>query len=322
MNLSKVAIGCFSLVLVSASVVDVNPLAAQAGVVDVSKRLGWRAQQEQEAVADNGTNPAALGVKYMPYSRYTELDNGIIDQDALTLFAMAGIPISPFTALVIEWPLMKYRDFSSLYTVGGLDPGAGGGAPGFSSGLPEISDNVSVPRLLRQNITGFGDVKFRLVQGLGKIRKTVVIGGGDLILPWASDAMLSSNKYQLGPMLATVTNFSPSSFLAILHFYFFDIADGVHAADEGGAQGDIGLYLARIFFQYAWTSGWYVLPEAQVIHDFKNDDNGFSLWIGPELGTVLGANPAITAYLKPGFGINPDPGERKWSTEFGIRIIP
>ena len=156
MNLSKVVIGCFTLVLVFASVVDVNPLAAQAAVVDVSKRLWWQPQQEQEAVADNGTNPAALGVKYMPYSRYTELDNGIIDQDALTLFAMAPIPITPFTALVIEWPLMKYRDFSSLYTVAGVDS-SGGGAPGFPSGLPSVGPDVSVPRLLRQNITGFGD---------------------------------------------------------------------------------------------------------------------------------------------------------------------
>ncbi len=281
-------------------------------------------QQGGEEVADNGTDPGSLGLKYMPYYRYTELDNGVIDSDALTLFTMVPIPITPFTALVFEWPVSKYRDYSALFTpTGELIGDPEGAAPGLPGGVPLI-EGVAGPRLLRQNVHGFGDFRIRLIQGVGKVQslKTIFLAGGDIVMPWASDYTLSAGAYQLAPMFAHVTNFNPLSFLAVLHFYFFDVAQGTWKDEPFAQDADIGFYLARIFFQKAWKSGYYFLPEAQVIYDTKVDEGGFSLWIGPEVGAVLGNGPAITAYIKPGFGISPDPGERKWSVELGIRIIP
>ncbi len=288
--------------------------------------MGIQQQQQEggEEVVDNGTDPGSLGLKHLPYYRYTELDNGVIDSDAITLFTMVPLPLTPFTALVFEWPVMKYRDYSSLFTpTGELIGDPEGGAPGLPGGVPFI-EGVAAPRVIRQNIQGFGDFRIRLIQGVGMVKsiKTVFLVGGDIVLPWASDYMLSAGAYQVSPLFAHVTNFNPLSFIAVLHFYFFDAGQGTWKDEPFAQDADIGFYLARIFFQKAWKSGYYFLPEAQVIYDTKVDEGGFSLWIGPEVGAVLGNSPAITGYIKPGFGISPDPGERKWSVEFGIRIIP
>ena len=88
------------------------------------------ASPEGEDVADNGTNPASFGFKFMPYYRYTELDNGIKSIEDLTLFALIpGKFISPFTAFVIEWPVSKTFDAGALAedVLAGLPVGCGRG---------------------------------------------------------------------------------------------------------------------------------------------------------------------------------------------------
>ncbi|MFB3146815.1 MAG: hypothetical protein ACE1ZO_06780, partial [Nitrospirales bacterium] len=185
-------------------------------------------QEGDEEVVDNGTDPGSLGLKFLPYYRYTELDNGVIDSDAMTFFTMVPIPITPFTALVFEWPVSKYRDYSALFTpTGEMIGDPEGSAPGFPGGVPFI-EGVARPRVIRQNIQGFGDFRIRLIQGVGMAKsiKTIFLAGGDIVLPWASDYTLSAGAYQVAPMFAHVTNFNPLSFIAVLHFYFFDAGQG------------------------------------------------------------------------------------------------
>ena len=64
-------------------------------------------------------------------------------------------------------------------------------------------------------------------------------------------------------------------------------------------------------------SGIYALPEIQPIYNFEDDH--VSLWVGPEIGKIL--SPGKIAYIKPGFGIDPDKGsgDRDWTFEVGFR---
>ncbi len=274
-----------------------------------------------EEVGDNGTNPASMGFKWMSYSRSTELKNGVKDIDALALFFMMPLDfLTPVSALVIEWPILKYRDYSTILErdqEGELI----GQPPAFAGGIPP---GIDTQRLGRGDLFGWGDVRFRFLQGITMVKSTVLMTGLDFMAPWASDIGLSSGKYQLAPIFAHITNFDPTSFLAVLHFYFFDIADG--SAKGSSEMGDIGFYMARIFYQKAFpSSGYYLLPEVQVIYDFEvpDEESAFSLWFGPEVGKSFQAGgTGITTYIKPGFGINADPGERKWSVEMGMRFIP
>ena len=57
--------------------------------------------------AENGTDPRSMGFKFMPYTRYTEMNNGLKSSDDLALFAMVKIPPTPFTSSVWEWSVKK-----------------------------------------------------------------------------------------------------------------------------------------------------------------------------------------------------------------------
>ncbi len=61
----------------------------------------------------------------MPFYRYTELENGLTQQD-MTAFGTIGF--SPQVGMIYEMPLGQYRDFSD---VPGLPPGANSDAIGM-----------------------------------------------------------------------------------------------------------------------------------------------------------------------------------------------
>jgi hypothetical protein len=295
---------------------------------------------EGEEVQDNGTNPASFGFKFMPYYRYTELNNGVKSIENLTLFALIDLPkISPFSALVLEWPVSKTFDGGAL-------------AEGFLTNLPtpespELPEGAipipcgppicAAPRVLPVqglargfDITGVGDFRLRYLQGIkmfpGKKpgASTVLMVGLDVMTPAASDPILGDETWYGSPIFAHIHNLNPESFFAFLHFYFFDWAEK-SGADPLNQDKKIGFYMGRFFFQKAWSkSGYYMLPEMQVIYD-NESENDWSVMFMPEFGKsfAAGSNLGMTAYIKPGWAIDgPDAGERRFSVEFGIRMIP
>ena len=81
----------------------------------------------EEAVQEDqtGTDPRVFNNKWMPFYRYTELENGLTQQD-MTAFGTIGF--SPQVGMIYELPLGQYRDFSD---VPGLPPGAASDAIGI-----------------------------------------------------------------------------------------------------------------------------------------------------------------------------------------------
>jgi len=61
--------------------------------------------------------------------------------------------------------------------------------------------------------------------------------------------------------------------------------------------------------------GIYLLPEFQPVYDFENDE--FSFWAGPEFGKILSAGNVV--YVKPGWGVDAEAGEREFTFEAGWR---
>ncbi len=285
-----------------------------------------------EKVQDNGTNPASMGFKFMPYTRFTELENGVTSSDVLTLFAMIPLPVTPFTAITIEWPVQKTFDASAVVVDilnGDLDPGEG-----IPCAPPSCGGNRPFPELPIETVaagfdqSGVGDLGFRLLQGLkmfgkpGEGMTTVLIGGFQLNTPTASAPVLGEEKWEIAPLFAHIHNFSARSFLAFMHLYFFDFADK-NGISELHKDSEVSFYMGRYFFQYAWTeSGWYLLPELQVVYDDNSVDE-WSAFFMPEVGKSFKAGSmGITAYVKPGWGVSPDPAERRFGVEMGIRLIP
>jgi hypothetical protein len=282
---------------------------------------------------NNGTNPASMSFKFMPYTRFTELENGVTSSDILTLFAMIPIPLTPATAINVEWPVQKSFDASAVVLPlleGILDP-----EDGIPCAPPVCGGNRNLPEIPLEAVAagfdqnGIGDLKLWFLQGLklfgtpGEGKTTALLGGFQLNLPTASAPILGDEKWELSPMFAHIHNFSPVSFLAFMHLYTFDFADK-NGISELHKESEVDFYLGRYFFQYAWAkSGWYILPELQVAYDF-NSDNDWSAHFMPEVGKSFKAgSTGITTYIKPGWAVmSPDPSERSFSVEMGIRLIP
>jgi len=177
-------------------------------------------------------------------------------------------------------------------------------------------------------VTGVGDFRMRYLQGIGmfgdpKGHNTVLMVGFDAMFPTASHPILGDESWYGSPIFAHIHNLNPTSFFAFLHFYFFDwgTKSGAHEINQ---DKEIGFYMGRWFFQKAFPkSGYYMLPEMQVIYD-NESDNDLSVMFLPEFGKSWRAGgTGMTGYIKPGWAIDgPDAAERRFSVEFGLRMIP
>ena len=100
-----------------------------------------------------------------------------------------------------------------------------------------------------------------------------------------------------------------------MNLYQFD-------AYKTDAAPDTSRYLGQWFYKQPltrpgpWWGGLFLLPGFQPIYDFEMND--FSLWMGLEVGKMLG-NGQI-ACIKPGWGIgNSEQTHRKSTLEIGLR---
>ena len=321
------------VIAMARTMIDAESAGAPGQGQEAAAEPGGEGAQAVEAVQDNGTNPTSIGFKFMPYFRFTELDNGVTSTDNLTLFAMLPIPLSPFTAINLEWPLQKTFDASALVTDfldGALDPEDGiPCAPPVCSGNRPISDIPTEVLASGFDQNGVGDLKLWFIQGLkafgtpGEGMTTALIGGFQLNAPTATHPVLGEEKWLISPLFAHVHNFSAQSFMAFMHIYTLDIGDKSGISDLH-RDSNVDYYMGRYFYQYAWPkSGYYLLPEVQVMYD-DNSGNDWSIHFMPEIGKSFKAgSTGVTAYIKPGWALDsPDPGERKFSVELGIRLIP
>ena len=270
-----------------------------------------------EKMGETGTDPRDFGPKFMPYYRYTELENGL-EQNELTLFGLYAF--TPTFAMTYEIPLAMERDVKDTAL---FDPGTGTCGPG---GVPpgEGAPPISFPTGGDCNQTGVGDMNLRFM-----FRTELDWLGGDWLgglqidFPTASDEKLGSESLLLAPMFAYVKDLEfwpgPGAFAAMMNFYFFD-------AWKDNSRDDTSMYVGRWFVMLplkapgpGFFDGIYMLPEFQPIYDFENDH--FSFWVGPEFGKMLG--PGNIVYLKPGWGADPDAdkGDREFTFEVGWRYF-
>ena len=266
---------------------------------------------EQEAIGATGTDPRDFATKFMPYYRYTELENGL-EQNELVMFGL--IPLgSPNVALTFEIPLAMNRDVGNTALkdpMTGLCSGVlpGGGSPTLPNGLPAEGDCEE---------TAMGDMNMRILARAGHALGGDWILGVQMDFPTATDDVLGSEQFLFAPMVTYVKDMGfwpgPGAFAAFMNFYFVD----VFGEDS---RGDVSMYVGRYFFMLPLhPSGIYALPEFQPIYDFENDN--FSFWVGPEVGKLLA--PGKILYVKPGWGVKPDSnsGERQFTFEVGFRMF-
>ncbi len=267
------------------------------------------------AAQETGTDPRDFAPKFMPYYRYTELENGL-ENDALTMFGLYAFTTK--FAMTYEIPVGYKLDVSGTPLNNGDDTCGPGGSFPPGEGLPPIP----IPGVQGNcQETGIGDMNLRFM-----LRTDQKLFGGDVMyalqvdLPTATQNFLGTEQTRLGPSFIWVHDIpkwpGPGAFMALMNFYFFDIF-GDDDID------DTSMYVGRWFVMLPLNAKHkiYALPEFQPIYDFENSH--FSFWVGPEIGKMIGDDGKNVVYLKPGFGVDPDAarGDRDFTFEIGWRYF-
>ncbi len=239
---------------------------------------------------DNGTNPAQNTTTFIASNEFYGLRGG---NQINTSYARFKFPVyDKRGAFLLEVPYTFY-DFTSQFPA---SPQVGG--------LGDVKFQFSYNTFVSSN------QKFTVINFLEMYvpsADTVVLGatpGGNELTAFN----LGTGKYVLGPGVGFVYAPQPNFIIAPLYFYEASVA-----GDD--ARREIRRGKWRVFAMYAWQSGWYTLPELQILTDYLSGNN--DIYVAPEVGYSA---KGTTLYVKPGFGIAPDMNDRAWGMEFGARI--
>ncbi len=297
----------------------VTALAASADQDDPAPPVGAEEQATAAGEEDpTGTDPRAFGTKFMPYYRYVHLDNEL-DAHMLTFFGL--VRFSDNVAVTYEIPIVKevdYSDVDAFEDLGeGLPPSLGSGQVAQTA-IP-FDDLES-----DGDVVGVGDTNFRMFfKGFPGFEvpwreggKLEFMTGFETTVPTATQDVLGGETWVLSPMATVIMDMPFFAFIAGMNFYDFDVV-------KDKSRGDVSRYRGRWFYMQPltppdlgpWLGGFYLLPELQPVYDFEVEE--FSFWIGPEFGKIVA--PGRIVYVKPGWGIDPDPAERKFTFEAGFR---
>ena len=265
-------------------------------------------ETKEEGIGETGTDPRDFAPKFMPYYRYTELENELKQQE-FVLFGMFAF--APKFAMTYEIPLAMERDIKDVDAFKKLQDEIDGGGAVLPGNLPIGSETDG-------KATGVGDMNLRFfVRTPFEFINFDWLVGTELVFPTANQDELGSETFIVKPMITMVRDIgfwpAPGAFFALMNFYGFD-------AWKDGDRDDVSQYIGRYFFMLPLhPSGIYTLPEVQFIYDFEKDHASY--WIGPEFGKLLA--PGRIIYAKPGWGIDPDSdeGDRNWSFEVGFRYF-
>jgi hypothetical protein len=259
---------------------DLKKAARKATVLKVAK---------QDAT---GNDPRVFSNKWMPYYRYTELDNGLKQQD---LTAFGTMRFSDRVGMFYEVPLAQKRDFSDI--------------PGIPSGTDAVGmGDIDMKFLWRPE---FGDWTF----GEGGEKSGSVMFGTDFVFPTATDDLLGGDALLFAPIVGFVWDMPLHGFIAMLNLYYFDVYKKADAPDTSRYVGR-WFYMQPLSRPGPWYGGLYVMPEYQPIYDFETDD--FSSWLGVEFGKMFA--PGRIGYIKPGWGLgNSELIDRDFTFEVGFR---
>ena len=259
---------------------DLKKAARKATVLKVAK---------QDAT---GNDPRVFSNKWMPYYRYTKLDNGLKQQD---LTAFGTMRFSDRVGMFYEVPLAQKRDFSDI------------------SGVPSGTDAVGLGDIDMKFLwrPEFGDWTF----GEGGNKSGSVMFGTDFVFPTATDDLLGGDALLFAPIVGFVWDMPLHGFIAMLNLYYFDVYKKADAPDTSRYVGR-WFYMQPLSRPGPWYGGLYVMPEYQPIYDFETDD--FSSWLGIEFGKMFA--PGRIGYVKPGWGLgNSELVDRDFIFEIGYR---
>ncbi len=269
-----------------------------------------------------GTDPRAFDTLFDLYYRYAEMDNDFTQQDLI----LAGqVPLTENLAVTGAFPVLRYAEFDDTPTflrgTGSLPDNLGdtpwtGGAGVAAADLDSGGDEWGIGDIKLGAVWRFdtveakaGDTWERQGDQLGDVLVSL-----DLWIPTATEDVLGNDAWILTPGVHWVQDTRSNGFIALMNYY-----DWSFTREDGPA---VSRLRGQWYFMQPLTDlgdgvtdGLYIQPEIQPTYDFEEEE--FAFWAGGELGKVVTTGAVV--YVKPGWGVSPDDGEREFTIEAGLR---
>ncbi len=149
---------------------------------------------------------------------------------------------------------------------------------------------------------GLGDILFRGMFKKSANKRLTLVYGGELKLPSATEDVLGTGKWIASPMVGFVYALNKTDIFAPIYFHDVSLAGD-------GSRKDVHAGRFRIFVKKTISKQFYVLGEGQLVIDYEND-NETELFLTADFGTIFEGGTILS--IKPGIGIDPEPGQREW----------
>ncbi|NLF30267.1 MAG: hypothetical protein GX591_05180 [Planctomycetes bacterium] len=287
------------------------------------RREGNIVGEDRESIT--GTDPRAFDTLIDVSYRYAEMDNDFMQQD---LWLSGQVPLSNNLALTAAFAPLRWADFEDTPTFesrsGSLPDNLGdvpwiGGAGVEASDLDSDGDDFGIGDLKVGVIWRFDEIPNRTADSwerrgdeYGDVLVTL-----DVWMPTASEDVLGNDAWILTSGLHWVVDTPSNGFVALMNYYdwSFDRDDGRPAVSRLRGQWYIMQPVTELGRDL--LDGIYIQPEIQPVYDIEEEE--FSFWAGGEIGKVITTGSVV--YVKPGWGINPDDGERSFTIELGARFF-
>ena len=290
----------------------------------------------------SGNDPREFTSKFMPYYRYTELENDV----EVNEFALFGFfAFNPRFGMTYELSIGKEIDYSDVdefeefKDTGDNDrlpevgPNPGGGGGQRFNDLEDDGDVVGMGDLGLRFFLRPRQLEFPFMEGKKNFSLMPLV---EFTIPTATKDVLGGEALIASPGVVVVFDLPIEkpplglAFFAMMNFYDFDLWRDSRVSHTSRFRGR-WFYMQPLSapafldnpedksFHIFDLSGLYAMTELQPVYDFNESE--FSFWIGPEIGKILREGNIV--YAKPGFGIDPDEqdGDRKFTFELGFRYF-
>jgi hypothetical protein len=258
--------------------------------------------QEDKDKDNSGTNPVNFTYDFRLYTELAQLPND-------------GGSLVTNTA---EFRLPLGRDIANLQ-------GGGPGSLFYDMGerlqlrtrIPYQNlsvDNPAEAPFGSSEVSGIGDINFRLLGIAYASQKVIVAPGLEAWFDTASNDALGAGQTLLGPVAFAVFPgiLGGRSLFAPGYQYVFDVGGG-------GGLSDVSLSLIDLYFVWMLAEGknWLIV-DPQISLDHENSEE--SMTVEVEWGYMIVPQSGISTYLRPGFGVGVD-RPYSWNVEIGLKFV-
>ncbi len=181
-------------------------------------------------------------------------------------------------------------------------------APGTIIGHPAFPNPIKGP-----GATGLGDINHSTFFSPANPGKLIWGIGPSISFPTATDSILGSEKWSLGPTAVFLTQPKPWS-LGVLTRNIWSV---------GGAsdRGEVNQFLLQPFINYNLPNGWYLTSSPNIIANWYADEK----WTVP-LGGGIGklhkfGNQPVNLRLESYYNVERPKGAPDWAVRFTVQFL-